>query len=284
MHDDHAQNGYSAPPPLSDADAMAILGCIECGYALAGLDQAGVCPECGAPIERSLRGNRLLFAPADYIRTLHRGLVLVLSGLAALLVIVIAWLIGLMAVTFAGIGTGMNWLTGDLLFAACGLLFFAAMLIVLAGCWLLSMPHPGFVGRDEAAGARRWLRIGAAGILLTLLMVAAMMMPVMQALPQPDLVVLLVSGLWLVFFFIALVASILLVRHLGPLADNRIIARRATLYVWLCPLLSIVGGLFCGLAPLIALVLYWNLLDLLRKELKRIRRQQAIVAAGGLIP
>ncbi len=33
--------------------------CEKCGYVLEGLDQAGVCPECGVPIEGSLPGSRL---------------------------------------------------------------------------------------------------------------------------------------------------------------------------------------------------------------------------------
>jgi ACR3 family arsenite efflux pump ArsB len=52
------------------------------------------------------------------------------------------------------------------------------------------------------------------------------------------------------------------------------IVKRATTYRWLLPVLTTVGVLLIGLGPLIALVLYWNLLDRMRKHLK------AIVATG----
>ena len=40
--------------------------------------------------------------------------------------------------------------------------------------------------------------------------------------------------------------------------------------MWLGPLLQTVGLLLIGLGPLIALVMYWNMLDVMRKHIKRI--------------
>ena len=50
--------------------------------------------------------------------------------------------------------------------------------------------------------------------------------------------------------------------------------------MWLGPLLFTVGALCIGLGPLVAVVLYWNMLDWVRRDLKRIRAEQA---AFGLV-
>lgn len=44
--------------------------------------------------------------------------------------------------------------------------------------------------------------------------------------------------------------------------------------MWLGPLLATFGLVIIGLGPLIALVLYWNMLDWVRKDLKRIRAER----------
>jgi hypothetical protein len=47
--------------------------CIACGYDLHLLEREGLCPECATPIERSMRGDALRFAPASFTRPLASG-------------------------------------------------------------------------------------------------------------------------------------------------------------------------------------------------------------------
>ena len=47
--------------------------CIDCGYDLHGLDEAGQCPECGTPINDSIRGNLLAYADREWLTQLRRG-------------------------------------------------------------------------------------------------------------------------------------------------------------------------------------------------------------------
>lgn len=49
------------------------LPCVACGYDLRGLSQSGRCPECGAAIERSLRGNLLKYADLAWLTKVRRG-------------------------------------------------------------------------------------------------------------------------------------------------------------------------------------------------------------------
>jgi hypothetical protein len=60
-------------------------------------------------------------------------------------------------------------------------------------------------------------------------------------------------------------------RFLGRRVPDRVIVDRAGRYRWLLPLISVVGVCLVYLGPLIALILYWNLLDRLRKHVKMIQ-------------
>jgi hypothetical protein len=42
------------------------------------------------------------------------------------------------------------------------------------------------------------------------------------------------------------------------------------MYRWLLPLIAVVGAVALFLGPLVALIMYWNLLDRMRKHLKSI--------------
>ncbi len=67
--------------------------CIICDYDLHGLDPAGNCPECGTPIERSLKGDLLRYADQSWLTRVHLGMRLItfaMWGVAAAIAIFIA--------------------------------------------------------------------------------------------------------------------------------------------------------------------------------------------------
>lgn len=61
----------SDAPPSTTVDADRY--CLVCGYSLRGLDWSGVCPECGAAVDRSLRGDPLRNADPTYLKRLRLG-------------------------------------------------------------------------------------------------------------------------------------------------------------------------------------------------------------------
>jgi hypothetical protein len=70
-------------------------------------------------------------------------------------------------------------------------------------------------------------------------------------------------------------ASMIYLRWLAPrLPDDRVF-KRAKMLMWLGPLLMTVGA-FILIGPLVALVLYYNLLNWVRLDLKRILGEQGI--------
>jgi serine/threonine protein kinase len=59
----------------ADEDAIELeLPCVDCGYLLKGLSARGRCPECGAPVARSLKGQLLTAASLSWLRRINKGL------------------------------------------------------------------------------------------------------------------------------------------------------------------------------------------------------------------
>ena len=58
----------SPPIDLAETD----LPCRNCSFNLRGLSPESNCPECGTPIWRSIRGDELIYAGADYLSSLAR--------------------------------------------------------------------------------------------------------------------------------------------------------------------------------------------------------------------
>ena len=73
---------------------------------------------------------------------------------------------------------------------------------------------------------------------------------------------------WIVLYF----AAMRYLRWLAPRLLNQRVHDRARLLTWLGPLLHVFG---CGIGQLVGLVLYYNLLEWVRKDLKAIRKATA---------
>lgn len=72
---------------------------------------------------------------------------------------------------------------------------------------------------------------------------------------------------WIIGFF----AQMYYVRWLAPRIPSERVYKRAKLLTWLGPVIHIFGMLCMGIGPLIALVLYWNMLEWVRKDIKALR-------------
>jgi hypothetical protein len=63
--------------------------CRRCGYNLRGLLEDGHCPECGAPIKFSVRGDQLQFCDPLWLQRVRRGLKLMLWYVVVLVMSVV---------------------------------------------------------------------------------------------------------------------------------------------------------------------------------------------------
>jgi hypothetical protein len=251
------------------------LTCVQCGYDLRGLSPTGVCPECGTAVERSLQGTLLRFSSPDYVANLYRGLWLIVTGILVQVALVAVTIF----VAFSLTPTGASVASGLMVLVSIAEFGVAAM--ILWGWWLFSEPDPRYTGRDDGSTARKIVRIAVIVVAVTAIAEVFKTILVGAGTPSPVVALLLgalgLLGLiaWVTQFF----AAMQYLRWLAPRLPDAYTAKRARLLMWLTPLLYTVGLLLLGLGPLIALVLYWNLLDHVRKRIKAIRAEQSPVGA-----
>ena len=250
--------------------------CVICGYDLTGLSPSGICPECATPVERSLSGDELVYSAPEYVASLRRGSFLIIAA-------IIMYMLNLIAAFVIAATLAMNSPAGPATFGTIdivsSLISLAAAAMTFVGWWLFSAPDPRLAGVHTGSQARVWVRIaiaiqavlslGSAGVMFLIvsapnsnvsLALAGLMMAV-------GLINFVATGVW---YF----ASMIYLRWLAPRLPNAKVFKRAKTMMWLGPLLVIVGGLCIMIGPLIALVLYWNMIYWVWKDLKAIQDRQ----------
>lgn len=247
------------------------LACRGCAYELDGLSLDGQCPECGMPIERSIRGDALQYASPQYVRTLWLG-----ASIALLTVVLEA--IGLVGfiVFMALTDGGKNVASGRATELVIDLASFASGLLGLIGWWLLTMPDPAHRGPAQDTRARRWLRA-----VLTVMAVASLIQFVVAMTPALHSTPLhMLSGelnfnsstQWTPLFTSVVAARVLLwlvqglqfflqlayVRSIGQRLPSRWLTIHTKRAMWLVPLGWTVGWAACGLGPPAAMFyMFW---------------------------
>jgi len=256
-------------PPVTPASIDGAY-CMHCGYALRGLMAEDLCPECATAVSRSLRGDLLRFCDPTYLRGLQRGTRIVFWSI----VLSVAWAVfgDLLIEQLPKLATSdasvlqalraMNHLIG-VLCSICGVL----------GWWMLSAPDPAKADRDDSMTARRLVRISVIVTTLALLPRAAHDIATSSATTSVvfDSMGTLVNMLTLValvthavsFFF-----EMLYIRSLAPRFPSPRLHQRANLYMWLLPLVFVVGMVVC-IGPLVAIIMYLHLLSVLEKMFTR---------------
>ncbi len=253
-----------APRPVA-TDAV----CLVCGYSLRGLTVGGHCPECGTPIGRSLGGNQLRYSNPEYLASLHRGVLVILGAVAAQFIVAVVALLAALAFLFLLSAPGSPNVYRPLDLAV---VYLEAVLslVVLYGWWVFTSPDPALDAVDRGLTVQRVARAAVAVRAASTMFTAAWhtaLNPVGGALPLSPgvMTVTLVDGATLAFMFIA---SMLYVQRVAGRLPDEHVARRARLLMWLGPVLYVFG---CGIGTLVALLLYWDMLNRVRLDISRIR-------------
>lgn len=269
--------------------------CVTCSYDLRGLLSSGSCPECGTPIAKSLRDNLLINSSPEYLAKIHRGVFFVQAAIIGMILVVFLGILGMIVVgVLAGMGGGRG--GGVSWFGVYGVQVVSSLLslvyagVALYGWWLFSEADPRASATDRGETPRRIVRIAV--------IVEAALTVAMQAVSMISLAgigvaagggtagtgaagvgvgvsaMVIVSALLTLAYYVALAvryfASMLYVRWLSARIPNEKAMARAKYMMWLGPLLCTVGvAILVG--PLIALVVYYNLLDWVRKDIKKTR-------------
>ena len=142
------------------------LRCITCGYDLRSLPTEESCPECGTPIELSLRGDRLSRSDPAWVARLARGQSVLVFGVRfCLICMVCAFVIPFLGVVvglvFAfGFGIGMNipsWVF-DVVFWSFGGALFIGVVVTSLGCALVTTQDPRDSLRESSTSNRNVAR------------------------------------------------------------------------------------------------------------------------------
>lgn len=247
-----------------DAQVEEDARCAGCGHMLRGLDVDGVCPECGVPVSRSVGIAPLSEAAPEYLARLHRGVVWVITGIILTVLLTLGAVASELALQSSSGSRGWMMLGQE---AA----RFVGMLVLAAGWWMLTTPDEG-QRRGWGETARWWVRavlfVGLGLGLAALGVEAARFIATSGSGARHGGWIGLNRGLGWVWMLVSaghFVASMLYIQWLGARMFDAYIVRRARLLMWLCPVLTV------GCAGLIAMVLYWYLLEWVRAGLLRAR-------------
>ncbi len=160
MRSAKAGTSTEAPTRMSDQPPQQVepgqlvqedLPWLVCGYSLQGLASDSNCPECGTPVDRSLRGPLLRYSSPEYLHTLHRGIVYAEVGTALRL----GCSVGFFVIQYGVVGYGPMGLGQQMMIEVAQGLITAIMLV---GWWMFTTPDPGAGGSEPGVQARRWTR------------------------------------------------------------------------------------------------------------------------------
>jgi len=276
---DHALDPAPPEPTLVPRGRI----CPGCAYDLSGLASDGLCPECAGPIERALKGPLLRFASDEVLARLHLGVVLVLAGTVAQLLMLVLGIVASVGAAMSGSSSAVRSVEVIAAIGSTGV-----SVAVLIGWWLVSTPDPGVAARWDAPRLRRWVRITAAVQIGA--SVLSLFGTLARATPTGSLGIALVIGIavtllalaaWVAAFFV----QMLYIRWLARRVPNLRVVKWAEMLMWLGPLLYTVGWVALGMGPLAAIVLFFIMLNWVREDLKRIRRwRDANPASSRLTP
>lgn len=240
--------------------------CIICGYDLQGLPRAGKCPECGTPVEQSYLPDLLANRSPAYLAQLRSGLSWVLNGILASVILMVGGVFVGLGAVFALGAASMG--TIQLLLQFLGVAVSAG---ILFGWWRLTTPDPGKLDSQFDLKSRQVIRVAVIVQAAAAVVQLALGVGINSA-PAASMLLVMVAGAasvisgvaWIVQFF----AAMLYVRWLARRVPDGTLHDKAKRFMWLGPVLYTVGAVLLMLGPLIALVMYWNMLDKLRKHIK----------------
>jgi hypothetical protein len=212
MQADPTTDATATQVPLDPAGRIARdIPCIHCGYNLRSLLPDQTCPECGAAVEPSLRGDALRHANPRWLRRLTVGMTCIVIGQIAFVALLTG---GLRWLDF--------WLSSILEIPRPGprvIVYLLVSGLPVFGVWLVTSAEPARLGSSREP----WTRLGARLLALAglLLMLAVAVSPVgTAARPATAADLLRMHVLHLLYLLISTAAWVAFCLHIRPLGPR----------------------------------------------------------------
>lgn len=257
-----------------------ILGsCFHCGYNLEGSDPHGSCPECGVPAIESVGLGPFNLVSTGSLRAIHSGFRLSLGSILVYLVAVVIGAIGggIMGASVSP-GSGLPpWYHAFLITTSA--ISNAAVLGFYRGMWKIST-HPGGISRHaDRPDRRRLLRVMCViGAVCVVMSFAFSFVPPQSpqnfSMRPVDIAALLVSLVCLGVMLLFWIALMRYVRWFASIARNKRMLGRAKHLIWSGPLMVVVGWVVLLIGPIVFVILFYRMLDSLRRDIRAILRSR----------
>lgn len=167
------ENQPQHPIPAPPASQLSELICVRCAYSLAGLANDGVCPECGASIHHTIRGNRLDYANPQYLAQLAKGAGLLTFSATCVVGMVLFGLLAMILGLLASAIWGQELV--EFVWSALGFVGLGLFLITITtwfiGSLRLLSPEENSAASARVERARSAARSSAKGAFVSLLLI-----------------------------------------------------------------------------------------------------------------
>lgn len=244
-----------------------INGCIVCDYDLSATNPSDNCPECGTPVTYSTGRDALGAVPTEQLRSVHTGFRLVTN---LILLYIVSMILSMVAIFYVIGNTPDDYYTVTVIAAIInnGLIFGIIYGWFRITPLLENLPTP-MDAPDKRSFVRITLWVFAATTAVSLIYGLIPSDPN----AQPSTIDI-IYGLFMLFsalvMLVLFIANVMYIGWFARLVRNRKMAKRAKHFVWYGPLIAVVGFFILFLGPLITLILYWNMIEYTRRDLKKI--------------
>ncbi len=242
-------------------------GCIVCSYDLSGTDLESNCPECGTPVYCSVGRGALNAVPTEQLKSAHLGFRLVTNLILLYIVSVIVTMVGLFYIIGASPDDYYP------LAAIAALINNGLIFGIIYGWFRIARPLMNLPAALDRPDLRNFVRVTLwifAGTTVVTLVYALIPSDPNAPPTAIDIAYTIFSFLVAILMLVVFVANVLYMGWFARLVGNTKMVKRAKHFVWYGPLIAVFGFFILFLGPLITLILYWNMIEYTRRDLKKI--------------